>query len=92
MTSDVVTLKGEKRHEELTRIADGKEHSVEGVNVPGDTEIVSPDLTVIRNSNGKRLRELHVRFSPDGKTHTVTTTSVDANGKPYEDVGVFERQ
>ncbi len=91
---DNVNAKGEKRHVEIVRIADGKEHTAEGVNVaPGSTEIVSPNLTkVVEKRDGKIVGELQVTFSSDGNEHTVVATGTDANGKPYKEVHVFERQ
>jgi hypothetical protein len=42
---DIVNAKGEKRHEEVIRITDGKEYPVEAVNRPvADTQIASPGL------------------------------------------------
>jgi hypothetical protein len=91
---DVVNAKGQKRHVEIVRISDGKEHPVEGVNVPpGATEIVSPGLTkVIRKTNGKVTGEVDVEFAADGKIHRVTQTGIDESGKPYKDLLVFEKQ
>jgi hypothetical protein len=91
---DVVNAKGEKRHTEVIRISDGKEHPLEGVNVvAGRSEIVSPDLTkVVEKQDGKLFGEIDVHFAPDGKMHTVTQTGTDASGKPYKDLFLFERQ
>jgi len=91
---DVVNAKGEKRHQEIIRIGDGKEHPVEGVNAPvGVTEITSQDLKhVIRKRNGKRVAELQGKISADGKVHTVTQSIVEASGNEYKELLVFDRQ
>jgi len=89
---DIVNTKGEKRHTEVIRIADGKEHPVEAVNRPlGDTQIASPGLRkVVLKKDGKVVSEMEIKASPEG--HIVTQTGTDANGKPYKDVIVWERQ
>jgi hypothetical protein len=91
---DVVNAKGEKRHVEIIRISDGKEHPVEGVNAPvGVTEITSQHLThVIRKRNGKRVAEIKGKISADGKVHTVTQSIVEAGGNEYKELLVFDRQ
>ena len=92
---DIVTPTGEKVHREIIRIADGKEHPVEGVNTnaAGASEITSPGLRrVVRNRDGKYFGELQVQFSSDNKVHTVTGTGTDASGKPYKNLVVYERQ
>ena len=90
---DIVGANGEKRHNEIIRIADGKEHAMLGVNLrPGASEIVSEDnLKVIRKRDGKVVLEMNIKFSPDGKSHEVATTGVDANGKSFTELNVFER-
>ena len=55
---DIVTPTGEKLHREIIRIADGKEHPVEGVNTnaAGASEITSPGLRrVVQNRDGSIL-------------------------------------
>jgi hypothetical protein len=91
---DVVTAQGEKQHQEIIRIGDGKKHPVEGLNAPaGVAEVVSPGLRkVVRTRNGKLVFELDVQFSDDEKTHTVTAIRTDASGNSYKDLDVFERQ
>jgi hypothetical protein len=41
---------------------------------------------------GKQVRLIHKIFSKDGKTMTQTLTGADAQGKPFEQVQVFDRQ
>ena len=97
---NIVNAQGRKEHGDLTRIADGKEHRPEGVNGEGKpvaspryTEIISPDLTkMVFKRDGKVLGESDIQYSADGKTQTTTQTGIDANGKPYKDVRVWEKQ
>jgi hypothetical protein len=42
--------------------------------------------------NGKQVSVLHSVVSKDGKTVQNTTKGIDAQGKPFERVTVFERQ
>jgi hypothetical protein len=42
--------------------------------------------------NGKQVSVLHSVISKDGKTMQVTTKGTDAQGKPYESLGVLDKQ
>lgn len=94
LTWDIVSGDGTKRHQELVRIADGKEHVSEGMNVPaGTSEIVSEDFAkVIHKRDGKTVYQMTVIVASDGKSQQAAVTGVDGNGKPYQDLEVFDRQ
>lgn len=95
---DDTTKAGENLHIEMIRYHDGKEHSLEGVNVPmGYVEItkVSPDgstRNVVRKKDGKVVAEVDAKMSPDGKTMTVHEKGVSTEGQAFDDIQVFERQ
>jgi hypothetical protein len=95
---DETTETGESQHIEIIRYQDGKEHPVEGVNVPpGYVEITSgsPDgstRNVVRKKDGKVVGDLNVKISPDGKTMTVHQKGVTTKGEAYDEILVFERQ
>jgi hypothetical protein len=42
--------------------------------------------------NGRQVGLYHVKFSKDFKTFTMTSKGTDAQGKPYEYLGFFEKQ
>lgn len=47
---------------------------------------------VTRLQNSKQVALVHKTFSKDGKTMRQTTKGTDDQGKPYEQVKVFDRQ
>ena len=92
-TIDIVTKSGGKRHLEINRVNDGKEHPATGVGFKqeGRTEIsrqINPftrEITAKRD--GKVIGEITSTVSPDGKVmtnHRIFGTS--------KDVHVFEKQ
>jgi len=94
VTVESISGSGQKGTTTFTRTCDRKEHPVEGPGVPpGVTEICDPNtFAVTSKRNGTSYFETHVRFAPDGKSHTVTSKSPAANGKVVEATYVFERQ
>jgi hypothetical protein len=42
--------------------------------------------------NGKQVRVTNTIISEDGKIARETTKGVDARGKPYEQIQIFDRQ
>ncbi len=47
-------------------------------------------FTVLQD--GKQVTTVHVVVSKDGKTANETTKGMDAKGKPYEHIQIFDRQ
>lgn len=92
-TVDLATTSGVKRHLEISRVNDGKEHPATGVGFKreGRTEIsqqITPSIRKITSKkDGKIIGEIISTLSPDGKVmtnhRTIGTT---------EEVRVFERQ
>jgi hypothetical protein len=74
---------------------DGKEHTVAGA--PWDrvsiTQVDAHTLTsVMKRSDGKYSSTDQMKVSKDGKTMTVTSKGMDAEGKPFTHTMVFEKQ
>jgi hypothetical protein len=91
-TVDAVLKSGEKRHQEINRICDGKEHPAIGVGLPaGAAEICQQIDAVTRKvtqkRDGKLLSEFTSSVSSDGKVMTNQRTTGNV-----EEVLVFERQ
>jgi hypothetical protein len=92
-TVDLTTASGVKRHLEISRVNDGKEHPATGVGFKqeGRTEISQQIIPSIRKitskKDGKVIGEIISTLSRDGKVmtnhRTIGTT---------EEVRVFERQ
>jgi hypothetical protein len=95
---DETTKTGESRHIEIIRYDDGKEHPLEGVNVPaGYVEVskASADgsaVNTIRKKDGRVTSELNAKISPDGKTMTVHQKGVNTKGEAFDETLLFERQ
>jgi hypothetical protein len=74
---------------------DGKDVAVTG-NPDYDTTSVkridANRLELTRKRGGKVVQTVTMVLSPDGKTRTVTTTGVNAQGQKVNNVAVFERK
>jgi hypothetical protein len=57
-----------------------------------ETLIAPGDWIVTSLQNGKQIRVMHKVISKDGKQMTQTITGTDAQGKPFVQVQVFDRQ
>jgi hypothetical protein len=91
-TIDVVLKSGEKRHQEINRTYDGKEHPSTGVGAPsGAREIcqqVNPSTRkVTQKRDGKLFSEFTSTISSDGKV--MTNRRITGN---TEEILVFEKQ
>jgi hypothetical protein len=79
-----------------TTTLDGTDSKLTGNNPNADTiamkRVDANTLESINKRDGKvTVRQRNV-VSADGKTRTVTTTGVDAQGRKVNNVGVFEKQ
>jgi hypothetical protein len=52
------------------------------------------DFTIwdLRTKAGKVVQTLVITISPDGKTHTIATTGVDATGQQINNISVYDKQ
>ena len=101
ISGDVVTLSysgvnmsGVEEKGETKFHPDGKEHPLEGL--PGAVEVsrwTSPRIleTVVRQ-DGKVIGQSTYEVSVDGKTLTANLKGADANGVPFEQIIVCDRQ
>ena len=102
LTADGVDSQGKKTHNEYTAKFDGKDYPtkpmLDGKPNPTAADGVSyktiDDYTfeVTNKLKGKVLTVSKNVFSRDGKTRTVTTTGVNAQGQKENDVVVFDKQ
>ena len=90
----VTPADGEAQKWEMTAHYDGKDHPVKG-NPNADTIMVKriDDRTgeSTFKKDGKVTATNRRVLSADGKTLTITSTGMTADGKPRKDVQVFER-
>jgi hypothetical protein len=90
----VTPVEGDAQSWEMTAHYDGKDHPVKG-NPNADTIMVRriDDRTgeSTFKKDGKVTATNRRVLSADGKTLTITSTGMTADGKPRKDVQVFER-
>ena len=91
-SEDFVTKSGEKGHQEIVRVCDGKEHPSPRSGAAKGAVLIcqlGPGATrkLVESDNGKVVYEVTSTLSDDGKV--MTTVWKDSNG---EDVLVFDRQ
>jgi len=56
------------------------------------TIITPADFYVTTLQKGKQVQVQHVVVNKDGKSMRITTNGTDAKGKPFETVGVYDKQ
>ena len=101
-TADGVDSQGKKTHNEYTAKFDGKDSpmkpTLDGAPNPNAADAVSwkkiDDSTyeVTNKLKGKMLTVAKHVISKDGKTRTVTTTGMNAQGQKVDTTTVFEKQ
>lgn len=95
LTNDGVLASGEKTHTEGTTVLDGKDHPVtdsQTVDMTFARRIDAYTTETIDKKGGKTVTVTRRTVSRDGKTLTVTAKGTTANGQPYDDVRVFDKQ
>jgi hypothetical protein len=99
LTVDVVTANGDKSAISYAAQYDGKEYprTETGAGaVPGQTvsltRIDSRTAERVAYLKGKKLTTERWEISSDGRTRTVTQSGVGADGKPVNNVLVYEKQ
>ena len=94
IVADVTPATGAAQHWEMTARYDGKDHPVTG-NPLADTIVMKKIDDLTGESTFKKAGKVtatNVRtLSKDGKTLTITTKGTTEDGKPRNDVQVFER-
>ncbi len=94
LTYGGVNAGGEQESSAIVLQADGKEHPVPGqAGVTVVTRWIGPRLLqTIGKSAGAQVGEQSYEVSTDGKTLTAKVAGVDASGKRFEQVIVFDRK
>ena len=94
LTHGGVNASGEQESGTATLEADGKEHPVPGQSdVTTITRWVGPRmLETIAKSKGAQVGRQTYEVSADGKTLTAKVSGVDASGRRFDQVIVFDRK
>lgn len=92
---EVVPPTGDAQKWDMTAAYDGKDHPVTG-NPMADTismKRVNDTTGESTFKKGGKVTAVNTRvLSPDGKTLTITTKGTTADGKPRNDVAVYDKQ
>jgi hypothetical protein len=95
VTSDSVSATGAKTVTEYTAEYDGKPHPLKGSNVADMVTLKRVDSHTTDRTDtkgGKVMMSYHRIVSQDGKTMTVTTRGVNAQGQATDSTVVFEKK
>jgi len=81
----------------FTRIFDGVSHAAANPNNPlfdaaSITRVDSNTVIISRTKAGKLVQTVTTGVAQDGKTMTISTTGIDANGRPINDISVLDKQ
>lgn len=80
---------------EYTAQYDGKDYPISGSPTADTVSLKRLDANTTERTDkkgGKVVQTLTRKISSDGKTATVTYKGTDAEGRPFNNVGVFEKQ
>jgi hypothetical protein len=95
VSTKAVGADGKPTMTEFTAMFDGKDHPVTG-NADYDATMMkrvdSNTIEFTRKKGGKMVQTATSAVSKDGKTRTVTTTGVNAQGQKINNVTVFEKK
>jgi hypothetical protein len=95
VTVDQVAGDGAKVHYGFTANYDGKDVPVTGnpnVDTVARTRIDANTVQTVSKKAGKVVSTQTSTVSADGKTRTVTTKGTNAEGKPVNNVALYEKQ
>ena len=95
VSTKAVAADGKPTMTEFTAMFDGKDHPVTG-NADYDATMMkrvdSQTIEFTRKKGGKMAQTATSVVSKDGKTLTITTTGVNAQGQKINNVAVFEKK
>jgi hypothetical protein len=95
LTAQVIDARGNATTGSAIHIYDGRLHpSMDSANYDASayTQVDDKTLIIARFKAGKLVAISTGVVSQDGNTGTVTTTGIDANGRPTNTVAVYDKQ
>ena len=87
--------KGQTTRSEVVLKFDGADYPFKGSAAPNTTRSCKRDgqnYDYVEKVSGKVIRTSRSVMAPDGKTRTVTSTGTSAQGQPFKDVLVWDKQ
>ena len=94
ITGDGVDAGGQATHQEWTGKFDGKDYPAKGSpthDMRAYTKVDGHTLTYMMKKEGKKVGHGKVVIAADGKSRTVTETSMGADGKEVKTTSVFDK-
>ena len=94
-TTDGVNAQGQKTHTEFTFKPDGKDYPITGsqeFDMQSVRNFGSNTRVVVSKKNGHVVRMIRTVLSPDGKSYTNSTISINAQGRVAHNVTLYEKQ
>jgi outer membrane protein assembly factor BamE (lipoprotein component of BamABCDE complex) len=95
VTVDGVDAKGNPTHSEWTGKYDGKDYPVTGdpdIDMRSYRRVNAHTLSITQKKEGKVTSTIRIVVAADGKSRTVTNTSIDASGKKTASTSVYDKQ
>lgn len=92
---DLVNAKGEASHSEVSYVFDGKEQpeaAARGFDASTSRRIDAYTTERIAKKDGKVVNTLRRVVSKDGKTMTVTQKGTNSQGKPFNNLEIYDKQ
>jgi hypothetical protein len=93
--TDIVDAEGKTIHYEFTALYDGKDYPVKGDPVRDSVSIKKADdytFEVTNKKSGSVVNTVRAAYARDGKSRTMTTTSVSARGEKTTTSTVWDRK
>ena len=94
-TTDGVNAQGQKTHTEFTFKPDGKDYPITGdqnFDIQSVRNFGTNTRVVVSKKNGQVVRMIRTVLSPDGKSYTNSTISINAQGQVSHNIQVYEKQ
>ena len=93
LTYGGINASGRQEHGSQALLADGQEHPVpQAAGTVATTTLDPQSLQVVASQNGQIVGRSVYAVSHDGLIMTATVSGVDASGRPFEQVIVFDRE
>jgi hypothetical protein len=93
LTYGGINASGREEHGSQTFLADGKEHPVpQAASYVATTTIDQRSLRSLASKDGQSVGQSVYAVSEDGRTMTATVSGIDASGRHFEQIIVFDRE
>ena len=96
LTVDVVPVKGETQHWEVSGKFDGKDNPMKGNNPDADmmafSKVDARTYDIVQKKGGKTTITGRIVVAADGKTRVTTTSGKDGQGQTVSTTQVYEKQ